>query len=166
MPSSITVDAASSSPAWLSSSLRIIDGTAANELRYPYTVSISHYPDVPNFCGGTLIAPDVVLSAAHCNCALLFGDSSSCDVTVGRNNISSPFYGEGEVLFFETEIMHPDYDPASSDPTSGITRDNDFNLIFLNNTISDSTVFANMIYLRLNDDASIPAVGTGLTVVG
>jgi hypothetical protein len=53
-----------------SSSLRIINGTEADELRYPNVVSISHYPDKPHyfFCGGSFIAPDVILSAAHCNC--------------------------------------------------------------------------------------------------
>ncbi len=149
-----------------SSSLRIIDGTEADELRYPYVVSISHYPDSPHFCGGSFIAPDVILSAAHCNCFLYYGDSSSCDVSVGRNNISSPFYGNGEVIFFEKEIIHPDFDPTSIFPESDVAPDYDFNLIFLKNTITDGTVFSNMLYLRINDDPTIPQSGEELTIVG
>ncbi len=132
-----------------SSSLRIIDGTEANELRYPYVVSISQYPDNPHFCGGSFIAPDVILSAAHCNCFLIHGDSSSCDISVGRNNISSPFYGNGEVIFFEKEIIHPNFDPTVLLPESDVDVDYDFNLIFLQNTITDITVFSNLLYLRI-----------------
>ena len=157
---------ASASASSTSSSLRIIGGIEANELRYPYAVSLSHYPDSPHFCGGSFIAPDVVLSAAHCSCILSFGDSSSCDITVGRNNISSPFYGNGETIFFEKEIVHPEFDPLSILPGSGIVSDHDFNLIFLKDTISDNTVFSNMLYLRINDDASIPQTGEELTIVG
>ena len=43
---------------------RIINGIKAVEGRYSYAVSLED--DVGHFCGGSLIAPDVVLRAAHC----------------------------------------------------------------------------------------------------
>ena len=44
--------------------LRIIGGTEAKERRYSYTVSLQD--KYGHFCGGSLIAKDVVLTAAHC----------------------------------------------------------------------------------------------------
>lgn len=171
MPSSsIKISSPASSSSSSSSLLRIIAGTEADELRYPYVVSISQYPDAPNFCGGSFIAPDVVLSAAHCNCALYHGNSSTCQIAVGRNNISTPFYGDddGETIFYEKEIIHPNFNPASLLPESSVIPDYDFNLIFLNDTISEnSTVASNyMTYIQINDNAAIPQSGEELTIVG
>lgn len=51
---------------------RIVGGTIAGGRRYPYIVSLLNVFPAPgglrafHVCGGSLIAPDVVLSAAHC----------------------------------------------------------------------------------------------------
>ena len=45
---------------------RIIGGFQTPMERYPYTVSLQSTGIDGHFCGGSLIAPDVVLSAAHC----------------------------------------------------------------------------------------------------
>jgi trypsin len=42
---------------------RIIGGDEANAGEYPYAVSLSS-DSIGHFCGGSMIAPDVVLSAA------------------------------------------------------------------------------------------------------
>ena len=44
---------------------RIIGGIQAIRGRYSYAVSLQN-PQTGHFCGGSLIAKDVVLSAAHC----------------------------------------------------------------------------------------------------
>jgi len=55
-------DASSSSS---STSLRIVNGQDASPNRYPYYVELLNKND--DFqCGGTLVAPNMVLSAAHC----------------------------------------------------------------------------------------------------
>jgi Trypsin len=46
---------------------RVFNGTDAVEGRFPYYVAL--YDKNDNFrCGGSLIAPNIVLSAAHCQC--------------------------------------------------------------------------------------------------
>jgi trypsin len=43
---------------------RIIGGSQTSSSRYPYAVSIQD--DIGHFCGGSLIASDMILTAAHC----------------------------------------------------------------------------------------------------
>ena len=57
---------------------RIINGEEAPEGRYSYAVSLQD--NYGHFCGGTLIVPDVVLSAAHCA-------GGEYKVVVGRHDL-------------------------------------------------------------------------------
>ena len=137
-----------------SASTRIIGGFETADTRYTYAVSLSYFGE--HFCGGALIAPDVVISAGHCNSGGLPIENASIEVVVGRHDISLSSSGTenaGEILSVAKEIRHPNYDPE--------TVDNDFNLIFLNGKASSETV-----YLRLNGDNSVPYSGEALTVVG
>ncbi|XP_077565118.1 trypsin-1-like [Haemaphysalis longicornis] len=45
---------------------RIVGGTAAKEAEFPWQVSIQTKSDSDHFCGGSVIAPDIILTAAHC----------------------------------------------------------------------------------------------------
>jgi len=60
------------------SNTRIIGGNEAVEDRHAYAVSL--YDNIGHFCGGSLIAKDVVLTAAHCKGGEYFA-------VVGRHNI-------------------------------------------------------------------------------
>ncbi|KAL0878771.1 hypothetical protein ABMA27_003805 [Loxostege sticticalis] len=67
---------------------RIVGGTVAAEGAHPHMVAMSTGIMVRNFvCGGSVIAPRTVLTAAHCIAAVFsFGSlSSSLRVTVGTN---------------------------------------------------------------------------------
>jgi len=78
----------------------IVGGEVAEVNRYPYMVALLDCKD-KQFCGGSLIAPDWVLSAAHCKGLVTH-------VNIGRHDLK----GEGET--FETieidfERKHPFY---------------------------------------------------------
>ncbi|KAL3772987.1 hypothetical protein ACHAW5_005059 [Stephanodiscus triporus] len=117
---------------------RIIGGEEAIEDRFPYAVYLT------GGCTGSLIARDVVLSAAHC-----LGVSSA---VLGRHNVVGD--DDGEVIAIREQVPHPEYDDASSD--------NDFMLVFLEGASSAN----NAITVKLNSDPSVPSVGQDVTVMG
>lgn len=92
---------------------RIIGGDKATEGRYPYAVSLQD--DIGHFCGGSLIAKDVVLSAAHC--MQMEGGYSAI---IGRHTLNTT---DGDEVIVKTEIPHPSYDTG--------TTDNDFMILIL-----------------------------------
>ena len=66
-------------------STRIINGKEATPSRYPYIASLQKITGY-HFCGGSIIAPDIVLTAAHC----MEGKQDSLDiyhVVVGRHDL-------------------------------------------------------------------------------
>eukprot|EP00804_Cyclotella_cryptica_P012085 CCRYP_004505-RA/>CCRYP_004505-RA protein AED:0.12 eAED:0.12 QI:0/0/0/1/1/1/2/0/434 len=90
---------------------RIIGGRETTKGRYTYAVSLQD--DVGSICGGSLIAPDVVLSAAHCQGVV-------SHVVIGRHDLDET---NGDVVTVDREISHPAYDADSTN--------NDFLLLFL-----------------------------------
>ncbi|ACI64196.1 predicted protein [Thalassiosira pseudonana CCMP1335] len=120
---------------------RIIGGSEASSGRYSYTVSIQD--NLGHFCGGSLIAKDVVLTAAHCQ-------GGPYKVVIGRHDLGE---SSGDVIDMKRELPHPKYNDR--------TTDNDFNLVFL-----DRPTTANVEMVTLNSQSSLPGVGDEVTVVG
>mmetsp|Transcript_43989 Transcript_43989/g.78955 ORF Transcript_43989/g.78955 Transcript_43989/m.78955 type:complete len:600 (+) Transcript_43989:48-1847(+) len=118
---------------------RIIGGSLSTKGRYPYAVSLDGAAG--HFCGGSLIAKDVVLSAAHCA-------GSNYNVVVGRHALN---IDEGEVIPVKEQVPHPQYKPSRTD--------NDFNLIFLSRP-------ANADVVSLNSNSAAPTEGDSVTVMG
>ena len=95
----------------LFSTNRIIGGDEATVGQYSYAVSLQD--DLGHFCGGSLIARDFVLTAAHC----AGGDYK---VVIGRLDMDD---SNGDEVEITEEIPHPQYDVR--------TTNNDFNLVLL-----------------------------------
>jgi len=80
---------------------KIVGGTEVNPGRYAYQAALVDGSG-SQFCGGSLIAPGYVLSAAHCA-----GIGSA--VQIGRHDLSDSSE-DFENINVVTEITHPDYD--------------------------------------------------------
>ncbi|XP_065349068.1 brachyurin-like [Cloeon dipterum] len=82
---------------------RIIGGQTAAEGQFPYQAGI--FIDVTRFCGGVLISPNYVLTAAHC-----IHNAESFEIHLGaeeRNNLNEV----GLVVDFTTDkIVHENFD--------------------------------------------------------
>jgi len=119
---------------------RIIGGDEAAKGRYSYAVSLQ---DIGHFCGGSLIAPDIILSAAHC------AQSSGYQAVIGRHDLLDA--SEGDVVNVKAQIRHPSY--------SGSTTDNDYMILVLDRPTTED------VDLLQVSPGTVP-VGTAVTVVG
>jgi len=120
---------------------RIIGGTTAQEGRYSFAVSLQDR--IGHFCGGTLISPDVVISAAHCA-------GGSYDVVVGRHHRDDR---DGEEIGVVKELSHPRYDPHSTN--------NDYMLLFLERPVEGDVKFADVTEDFVGVSESVTVVGWG-----
>ena len=130
-----------------SSSLRglaqIVGGNESDEGEFPYYVGM-------DICGGALIAPSVVLFAAHC------GDFKGKQVNVGSFKAASSSFG-AQPAFCDEWIDDPTFG-------TGGRMNNDFALCLLDrDVIIDQT----KVKLILNTNPAVPASsGDDLTVMG
>lgn len=134
------------------SNLDIVGGAAVSSSLYnsyfTSIVSLRFYGS--HFCGGTLIAPNKVLTAAHC----LADFSSSTirnNVKVVLGNISLNSSSGTESFSISSYKINSDYDPYSSQ--------NDIALITLNGSSKFTPA-------PINSDSSLPAVGVKTYVAG
>lgn len=93
--------------------LRIIGGQPAARGRWPWQVAILNRRREP-FCGGTLVAPGWVLTAAHCLRRKLH-------VLAGEHSLGKTEGSELTVRVAEA-IAHPDYDPETVDMDLALLR--------------------------------------------
>ena len=86
---------------------RIMGGKDAEPGRYAYMVSLQSISRrLSHFCGGTLIAPDIVLTAAHC--VRDRDDRANTAVRTRPYQRSNPYEGS-EIFAVDEIILHPDY---------------------------------------------------------
>ena len=133
---------------------RIIGGEAATEGAWPWMVSlenrdISDSPYFASFCGGSLIASDWVLTAAHCAVEVT---TTNLQVRIGGYDLSSAATA-GTAVAVDRILVHPGYNPA--------TYDQDLALLHLVTPQSSQTL-APISYSAMNSLAA----GTSLTVMG
>lgn len=97
-------------------------------------------------CSGSVVAPDIILSAAHCF------DSNFCGmVIIGWHNVSSDDDDDAELYDAEDVVIHPLY--------NDFTYAFDVAIIKINGTTMVEPV-------RINDDPNVLVTGETLTLVG
>mmetsp|Transcript_16551 Transcript_16551/g.34780 ORF Transcript_16551/g.34780 Transcript_16551/m.34780 type:complete len:396 (-) Transcript_16551:184-1371(-) len=126
---------------------RIIGGEEATHGRYSYTVSLQLDDDRGHNCGGTIIARDVILTAAHCL-------GYFHEVVVGRHDLTVS--SEGEEIGIDSDasiLMHPLYDATK--------LKYDVGLIILSQEIT-----ADVDIVKLNTEDELPDSLESVTAVG
>jgi len=126
--------------------VRIVNGTETNAANYPWFATV--HSDGGQ-CGGSLIHPRWVLSAAHC-----FEPGQSpftVEVVVGRQKLSEPATGQSIVA--ANIHIHPAYDAVSSD--------NDIALIELSEDASGTIVKLGATATALTPSIVARALGRG-----
>lgn len=124
---------------------RIIKGSPASVTDFPWMASLFVLSDeqsgVGGACGGTLIHPEWVLTAAHCflNASSTEVDLSNVaqtEVTLNSNSLD-PLDAGALVVNGISAIVHPDYRPDPN--TSGNVNDNDMALLKLATPVTTIT---------------------------
>ena len=125
---------------------RIVGGAETVPGEYPFMVSL--HLNGSHWCGGSLIASDQVLTAAHC--VESGAPASSYDAVIGRHAQSSNI---GESIRVEEITIHPSYNT--------FTLDSDLAILKLATRSNAPTI-----EVATSADAELFAPGTNATVIG
>jgi len=132
----------------------VVHGSDVADGQYPFMAAVG-YADASGaflwdnqFCGASLVAADLVLTAAHC---VLGTTPDQLAVVVGRTVMSSD---QGQVRFVSQTIMDPSFNHAEAT--------NDLALLRLNQPVTGITP----IRLIGAGDTTFNAPGTPLTLIG
>ncbi|WP_380283620.1 serine protease [Kitasatospora purpeofusca] len=121
----------------------IVGGTAATAGQTPYLVSLARGS---HFCGGTVLDPTTILTAAHCVAA---GDAGA--LTVRAGSLQHAFGGVRVKV--TSVLLHPSYSSA--------TLDNDLALLRLATPLGGSGIAALPLAATGNDPSSGRAQASG-----
>ena len=127
---------------------RVINGEEAIDGRYSYAVSIQDSIGGRHFCGGSLIAPNIVLSAAHC-----MQSEMEVKVVIGRHDLRDTT--DGEEIIVKEQIPHPAYNAS--------TTDNDYMIIILESDTTENVDFIKIHPDYIGGSQSVTTMGWGET---
>lgn len=127
----------------------IVGGSAVASGEYPYFA----WPGLGGYvCGGTLIWPDIVMTAAHCQAAW---NSSGQAVYIGATKSDG---SDGEKNYVDKLYLNPSYSTTS--------EQNDIMLIKLKTASNQTLVTRNLDSSIPPDNATVTAIGFGETTQG
>jgi len=93
-----------------SSAAKIIGGTKVDSVKYPWMTALIYSGEDAydgQFCGGSLIAPQWVVTAGHCVDSLSVGD---LEVLIGQNQLTG---SGGERIVVDQILPFPGYDSSN-----------------------------------------------------
>ncbi len=132
----------------------ILGGVAAAAGEYPVVAAVRVNGTV--LCGGTLVSPDLVLTAADCLLPSIVGYSSQAEVTAATtvvvNTVNVNSTSQGQTFAAADTIPHPSFDVSH-------IGQHDIALIRLADSVTDITPSP---INRVHDDAPVGVVTTQL----
>ncbi|CAF1402023.1 unnamed protein product [Adineta steineri] len=135
---------------------RIVGGETAASHSWAWAVSLRK-PSVGHFCGGTIISPHYILTAAHC----LEGVSLSRITITAAVGTDTLYDSEGQRVIASNIYMHPRWNT--------VTKENDIAIIKLKNAISfGGSNIAKLCLPAISvfDATSFPSPNTNLVAIG
>ncbi|KAI1292237.1 Coagulation factor X [Halotydeus destructor] len=129
----------------MAAQLRIIGGREATKGAWPWQLVVLNQHHEP-FCGGTLITPQFVLTAAHCVRRRLF-------VRAGEHDVKEED-GDEQTVRVDRAYTHPDYDIE--------TVRNDIALLKLKKPMKMTRVVSSVCLPATSDELEVESLGTVL----
>ncbi len=108
----------------------IVGGVVAEPCEHPSTVAVT-YPDGDPFCTGTLVAPSLVVTVAHCLEDWWGNPMAPADLRVVHGYADPMLAPVGDRLAVSSMSMHPDYDPYPFGDAEGLGLSHDIAVLVL-----------------------------------